>query len=77
MAPEGTDIAIQDIYAALVDNGFRNGMIAADFGPRPGIGPFATLLTGRTEHLKYFAAKCPRGKTRIRPEGRHGQETTS
>src|SRR5712692_8339838 len=30
MAPELTEVAIQDIYAALVDNPLRNEMIACD-----------------------------------------------
>jgi hypothetical protein len=57
MPPELTDVTIQDIYAALVDDDLRNEMIAADLVRALELGRSPLLLTGRTEHLKYFAAK--------------------
>jgi superfamily II DNA or RNA helicase len=57
MAPELTEITIQDIYAALVDNAPRNEMIAGDIVRAVESGRCPLLLTGRTEHLQYFAAK--------------------
>jgi superfamily II DNA or RNA helicase len=57
MAPELTEITIQDIYAALVDNAPRNEMIASDMVRAVESGRCPLLLTGRTEHLQYFAAK--------------------
>ena len=57
MPPELTDVTIQDIYAALVDDGRRNELIAADVVRALELGRSPLLLTGRTEHLKYFATK--------------------
>jgi len=57
MAPEFTEITIQDVYAALVDNAPRNEMIAGDMVSAVESGRCPLLLTGRTEHLQYFAAK--------------------
>jgi superfamily II DNA or RNA helicase len=57
MAPELTEITIQDIYAALVDNAPRNEMIVGDMVRAVESGRCPLLLTGRTEHLQYFAAK--------------------
>ena len=57
MAPELTEITIQDIYSALVDNAPRNEMIAGDIVRAVESGRCPLLLTGRTEHLQYFAAK--------------------
>ena len=56
-AGEPTDITIHDIYAALVDDTARNEMIVADLTRAVEAGRSPLLLTGRTEHLKYFAAK--------------------
>jgi superfamily II DNA or RNA helicase len=56
-AAEVTDITIQDVYAALVDDAARNEMIAADIVRAVEAGRSPLLLTGRTEHLQYFAAK--------------------
>jgi hypothetical protein len=56
-AQEAADITIHDIYAALVDDAARNEMIAADLIGAVGAGRSPLLLTGRTEHLQYFAAK--------------------
>jgi superfamily II DNA or RNA helicase len=57
MAPELTEVTIQDIYAALVDDASRNEMIANDIVGAIESGRCPLLLTGRTEHLQYFAAK--------------------
>ncbi len=57
MAPELTDITIQDVYAALVNDVSRNEMIAADIVRAIESGRCPLLLTGRTEHLQCFAAK--------------------
>jgi superfamily II DNA or RNA helicase len=57
MAPELTEVTIQDIYAALVSDVSRNEMIANDIVRAIDSGRCPLLLTGRTEHLQYFAAK--------------------
>jgi superfamily II DNA or RNA helicase len=57
ISPELTDVTIQDIYAALVDDAARNKMIASDIMGAIESGRCPLLLTGRTEHLQYFAAK--------------------
>src|SRR5258707_15074603 len=57
MAPDLTDVTIQDIYAALVNDISRNEMIANDIVRAIESGRCPLLLTGRTEHLQYFAAK--------------------
>jgi superfamily II DNA or RNA helicase len=57
MAPELTDVTIQDVYGALVNDVSRNEMIAADIARAIESGRCPLLLTGRTEHLQYFAAK--------------------
>jgi superfamily II DNA or RNA helicase len=57
MAPELTEVTIQDIYAALVADPSRNEMIANDIVRAMESGRCPLLLTGRTEHLQYFAAK--------------------
>ena len=57
MVPELTNVTIQDIYAALVNDVSRNEMIANDIVRAIESGRCPLLLTGRTEHLQYFAAK--------------------
>src|ERR1051326_2930865 len=57
MAPALTDATIQHIYAALVNDVPRNEMIANDIVRAIESGRCPLLLTGRTEHLQYFAAK--------------------
>ena len=54
---EVADITIHDIYSALVGNTTRNEMIAADLIRAVEAGRSPLLLTGRTGHLQYFAAK--------------------
>ncbi len=57
MASELTEVTIQDIYAALVNDVSRNEMIANDIVRAIDSGRCPLLLTGRTEHLQYFATK--------------------
>jgi superfamily II DNA or RNA helicase len=57
MAPELSELTIQDIYGALVKDVSRNEMIANDIVRAIESGRCPLLLTGRTEHLQYFAAK--------------------
>jgi superfamily II DNA or RNA helicase len=57
MAPELTELTIQDIYAALVDDASRNEMIAGDIVHAVESGRCPLLLTGRTDHLQYFSAR--------------------
>jgi superfamily II DNA or RNA helicase len=56
-APELTEITIQDVYAALVDDVSRNEMIADDIVRAVESGRCPLLLTGRTEHLQFFASR--------------------
>jgi len=57
VVPEHTEVTIQDIYAALVNDVSRNEMIADDIVRAIDSGRCPLLLTGRTEHLQYFATK--------------------
>ena len=57
MAPELTEVTIQDIYTALVDDVSRNEMIANDVVRAVESGRCPLLLTGRTEHLQFFATR--------------------
>ena len=57
MAPELTEVTIQDIYGALINDIARNEMIADDVVRAVESGRCPLLLTGQTEHLHYFAAK--------------------
>jgi superfamily II DNA or RNA helicase len=57
MAPELAEITIQDVYSALVGDASRNEMITNDIVAAVNSGRSPLLLTGRTEHLQYFAAK--------------------
>lgn len=57
LTPELTDVTIQDIYAAIVDDRARNELIVADLIKAAEAGRSPLLLTGRTEHLKFFAAR--------------------
>jgi superfamily II DNA or RNA helicase len=57
MAPELTEVTIQDVYAALAKDVPRNEMIAGDIVRAVQSGRSPLLLTGRTEHLQYFASK--------------------
>jgi superfamily II DNA or RNA helicase len=57
MAPELAEVTIQDIYAALVDDVSRNEMIADDIVRAVALGRCPLVLTGRTEHLQFFASR--------------------
>ena len=56
MPVEMTDLTIQDVYAALVNDSARNALIAADLRSALEAGRSPLLLTGRKEHLEFFAA---------------------
>jgi superfamily II DNA or RNA helicase len=51
------DASIQDIYAALVNDQARNDMIAGDLVRSVESGRSPLLLTGRTEHIGFFARR--------------------
>lgn len=57
MPADLAEVAIQDVYAALTNHASRNEMIAADITNALASGRSPLLLTGRTEHLGYFANK--------------------
>lgn len=57
MPPENSDVTIQDIYAALVDDHSRNELITADLLCSLDAGRSPLLLTARTDHLRYFSEK--------------------
>jgi len=50
-----TEVTIQDLYASLVTDAARNEQIAHDIVQALAAGRSPLLLTGRTEHLRYFA----------------------
>jgi superfamily II DNA or RNA helicase len=54
LLPEQIDTTIQEVYAALADDRARNEMIVADLLRAVGDRRSPLLLTGRTNHLKYF-----------------------
>jgi superfamily II DNA or RNA helicase len=57
MSPELTEVTIQDIYGALINDTARNEMIANDVVRAVQSGRCPLLLTGRTEHLQCFATR--------------------
>lgn len=57
MAGDLADVTIHETYAALVRDPARNAMIAEDLVRAAESGHSPLLLTGRKEHLQYFAAK--------------------
>ncbi len=57
MPPDLTEVTIQDVYGALSNDALRNAMIADDIIRSIESGRSPLLLTGRTEHLQYFAAR--------------------
>src|SRR6267378_942576 len=57
LPPEQTDMLIQEVYAALVYDRVRNELILHDLIQATADGRSPLLLTGRTEHLKYFEAE--------------------
>ena len=56
LPPEQIDTTIQEVYAALADDRARNELILADLLRAVGDRRSPLLLTGRTNHLKYFEA---------------------
>ncbi len=57
MNDEASEFTIQDVYAALVSDEARNGMIVADVIRAVQSGRSPLLLTGRTEHLEVFRGR--------------------
>lgn len=60
MAAGTLDPTVQDVYAALVSDPRRNAMIAEDLKRAVEEGRSPVLLTGRKEHLQYFASEAER-----------------
>ena len=56
LPPEQVDTTIQEVYATLVDDRSRNELILADLLRAVGDRRSPLVLTGRTNHLKYFEA---------------------
>ena len=54
LPPEQVDTTIQEVYAALADDRARNELILADLLCAVGDQRSPLLLTGRTDHLRYF-----------------------
>jgi hypothetical protein len=61
LPPKQTDVTIQEVYAAIVDDRVRHELILIDLIQATTDGRSPLLLTGRTEHLKYFETE-PAGK---------------
>ena len=57
MSGKQTDISIQEVYTALVNDQARNDMIASDLIQAVQCRRSPLLLTGRTEHLGQFGEK--------------------
>jgi hypothetical protein len=57
LPPEQAETPIQEVYAALVDDRVRNELILTDLIQASRDGRSPLLLTGRTEHLKYFESE--------------------
>ncbi|QOY85848.1 TOTE conflict system archaeo-eukaryotic primase domain-containing protein [Paludibaculum fermentans] len=57
MNDEAGEFTIQDVYAALIGDEARNGMIVADVIRAVQSGRSPLLLTGRTEHLEVFRSR--------------------
>jgi superfamily II DNA or RNA helicase len=57
MPPSIGEVTIQDVYAALSNDALRNELIADDIVRASESGRSPLLLTGRTEHLQYFATR--------------------
>ena len=54
LPPEQVDATIQELYAALANDSARNELIIADLVRAVEDGRSPLLLSGRTDHLKYF-----------------------
>lgn len=57
MSPSLSDLTIHDVYAALIRDSARNEMIVDDLVRSVESGHSPLLLTGRIEHLRYFATE--------------------
>jgi superfamily II DNA or RNA helicase len=57
MPPNIGEMTIQDVYAALSSDALRNELIADDSVRAIESGRSPLLLTGRREHLQYFATR--------------------
>ncbi len=57
MPPDLGEVTIQDVYGALSTDSSRNEMIASDIANALSSGRSPLLLTGRTQHLQYFATR--------------------
>jgi superfamily II DNA or RNA helicase len=57
MPPNIGEMTIQDVYAALSSDALRNELIADDIVRAIESGRSPLLLTGRREHLQYFATR--------------------
>ena len=57
MSPSLSDLTIHDVYAALIRDRARNKMIVDDLVRSVESGHSPLLLTGRIEHLRYFATE--------------------
>jgi superfamily II DNA or RNA helicase len=57
MPSDLTEVTIQDVYGALSNDALRNAMIADEIIRAIESGRSPLLLTGRTEHLQYFATR--------------------
>ncbi len=57
MPPNFGEVTIQDLYAALSNDAPRNELISGDIVGAVTSGRSPLLLTGRTEHLQYFATR--------------------
>jgi hypothetical protein len=76
LPPEQIDTTIQEVYAALADDRARNELIVADLLRAVGNRRSPLLLTGRTNHLKYFEMALSRkSEQRVCAKRRHGQKT--
>ena len=58
--PEWTDIGIQDIYAALINDDQRNELIASDVLHAVENGRVPLVLTERTDHVQLFVDRLSR-----------------
>jgi hypothetical protein len=78
MAPELTEVTIQDIYAALVNDASRNEMIAADIvrAIRVWTVPAASDRPDRASPV-FRSQACRCRQARLRLEGRHGKKAAS
>ncbi|MGH9510827.1 MAG: hypothetical protein ACRD2U_01690 [Terriglobales bacterium] len=58
-------MTIQEVYAAVVDDRVRNELILTDLIQASRDGRSPLLLTGRTEHWKYFESELAGGVNNV------------